>query len=64
MLEFIWFSLSPRKRKIVVWTVVLLAAYTVIGFLILPPVIRSVAAKQLTKQLDREVSIRQDADRR
>ena len=59
MLEFIWFSLSPRKRKIVVWTVVLLAAYTVIGFLILPPVIRSVAAKQLTKQLDREVSIRQ-----
>ena len=32
-------------------------AYGVIGFLILPPIIRSVAVKQLSQQLDREVSI-------
>jgi hypothetical protein len=34
-----------------------LLAYTLIGFLILPPIIRAVAVKQLSKQLDREVSI-------
>ena len=32
-------------------------SYTVTGFLILPPIIRAVAVKQLSKQLDREVSI-------
>jgi hypothetical protein len=35
----------------------LLLFYTVAGFLILPPIIRAVAVKQLSKQLDREVSI-------
>src|ERR1043166_4794207 len=34
-----------------------LLAYAVVGFLILPPIVRAVAAKQLAKQLDREVSI-------
>jgi hypothetical protein len=53
----IWNSLSPRKRKLVLWIFGLLLFYTVVGFLILPPIIRSVAAKQLSKQLDREVSI-------
>ena len=57
MWEFIWYSLSPRQRKLIVWSLALWVAYTVIGFLILPPIIRSVAAHQLTKQLDREVSI-------
>ena len=57
MLEFIWYSLSARQRKLVVWSLALLATYTLIGFLILPPIIRSVAVKQISKQLDREVSI-------
>jgi Domain of Unknown Function (DUF748) len=57
MLEFIWFALSPRQRKLVIWSVTLFVAYTLIGFLILPLIIRSVAAKQLAKQLDRKVSI-------
>jgi hypothetical protein len=52
-----WHSISRRKRKLAVWTAVLLLAYAVVGFLILPPVIRSVAAKQLSRQLNREVSI-------
>jgi hypothetical protein len=50
-------SLSPRRRKLLFWFVGLLLFYTVTGFLILPPIIRSVAVKQLSKQLDREVSI-------
>jgi hypothetical protein len=57
MLEFIWFALSARQRKLVVWSLALVAAYTVIGFLVLPPIIHRVAASQLTKQLDRNVSI-------
>ncbi|HUA68015.1 MAG TPA: DUF748 domain-containing protein [Candidatus Saccharimonadales bacterium] len=35
----------------------LLLAYAIVGFLILPPIVRAVAVKQLSKQLDREVSI-------
>jgi len=52
-----WSLISPRKRKLVVWAVGLLLAYTVVGFLILPPIVRRVAMKQISKQLDREVSI-------
>ena len=50
-------SLSPRQRQWLVWLLSLLAAYAVIGFLILPPIIRRVAISQLSRQLDREVSI-------
>ena len=52
-----WESLSPRRRKLALWIFWLLFAYAFIGFLVLPPIIRSVAVKQLSKQLDREVSI-------
>ena len=53
----VWDSLSPRRRKLLFWVVGLLLFYTVAGFFILPPIIRAVAVKQLSKQLDREVSI-------
>src|ERR1044071_5989904 len=52
-----WSSLPPRKRKLVYWLCGLFLFYTIVGFFILPPIIRSVAVKQLTKQFDREVSI-------
>src|SRR5690242_3546463 len=55
----IWNLLSNRKRKITLWTVGLLLFYTITGFLILPPIVRSVATKQISKQLDRAVSIQQ-----
>ena len=48
---------SARRRKLALWILGLLLIYTVTGFLILPPIIRSFATKQLSKQLDREVSI-------
>ena len=53
----VWDSLSSRRRKLALWAFCLLFAYAVIGFFILPPIIRAVAVKQLSKQLDREVSI-------
>ena len=40
-----------------VWAFWLLLIYTVVGFLILPPIVRVVAVKQISKQLDRETSI-------
>ena len=46
-----------RKRRLALWAFWLLLFYTVAGFLILPPIIRVVAVKQISKQLDREVSI-------
>src|SRR3974390_2487882 len=52
-----WNSLSPRRRKQVVWILSLLLFYAILGFLILPPIVRAIAVKQLSQQLDREVSI-------
>lgn len=51
-------SMSLRRRKMVLWTVGLVAFYTVAGFFILPPIVRVVAVKQLGHFLNREVSIR------
>lgn len=50
-------SLSPRRRRLVLWGVGLVLFYTIFGFFILPLIIRSVGAKQIGKQIGREVSI-------
>jgi len=52
-----WSSVSPRRRKLLYWILGLLLFYTILGFFILPPIVRAVAVKQLSRQLDREVSI-------
>lgn len=48
---------SEKRRKIARRIAIVLLVYAIVGFFILPPVIRAVAVKQLSKQLDREVSI-------
>src|ERR1017187_6871 len=53
-----WDLLTRRERKIVLWVLGLLLFYTVAGFLILPPIVRHVAVKQISQQLGREVSIK------
>jgi len=51
-------SLPRRLRKILLWTAGIVLFYTVMGFLILPLIIRVVAVSQLSKQLGgREVKI-------
>lgn len=50
---------SSRNRKIVLWILGLVAFYAIVGFLVLPPIVRSVAVKQISRQLDRDVSIQQ-----
>jgi hypothetical protein len=52
-----WSSVPPRRRKLLFWILGLLLFYAILGFLILPPIVRAVAVKQLSRQLDREVSI-------
>lgn len=52
-------ALPPKTRKPIAWTAGLLLFYTFFGFLILPFIVRLVAVKQLSRQFDREVSIRQ-----
>jgi len=49
--------LSRRNLKWAKWLVGLFLFYTIVGFLILPPIVRSIAVKQLTKQFNREVTI-------
>lgn len=46
-----------RLRKLVYWAIGLFLFYTIAGFFILPPIVRSVAAKKLSEQLGREVTI-------
>jgi hypothetical protein len=49
--------MPPRRRKLALWILGLVLFYTIMGYLILPPIVRAVAVKQLSKQLDREVTI-------
>jgi len=59
MKSHFWDLLAPRERKLVLWIAGLVLLYAIIGFLILPPIVKHVAAKQLSAQLGREVTIRQ-----
>jgi hypothetical protein len=53
----LWNSLAPRKRKIIFRLALALGIYAFIGFLVLPPIVRRVAQKQISAQLDREATI-------
>ncbi len=52
-----WTKLSPRRRKVVLWILGVLVFYTIFGFLILPPIIRAVAVKELSENLGRKATI-------
>ncbi|MFB3894739.1 MAG: DUF748 domain-containing protein [bacterium] len=49
--------LSPKQKKIGIWLLAILIVYTILGFLILPPIVRNYALKKLSETLHREVSI-------
>ncbi|HEX3624869.1 MAG TPA: DUF748 domain-containing protein [Verrucomicrobiae bacterium] len=52
-----WRKLPRRRRKLALWILGVLLFYTVVGFLILPPIIRAVAVKELSEDLNRKVTI-------
>jgi hypothetical protein len=45
------------RRRIIAWIIALVIIYTVVGFLILPPIVRIVTARELSSQLGRQVTI-------
>src|SRR5689334_6824389 len=50
----------PRRKRLVrwaKWSAGIVLAYTLFGFFILPLIVRAVAVKQISNQLDREVTI-------
>ena len=51
-------SLSPRRRKLVLWGVGLVLFYTIAGFFIAPPIVRAVAAKQISKPIYNRQAVR------
>jgi hypothetical protein len=50
-------SISPRRKQLVLWTAAAFLVYTIAGFFLLPPVVRVVTVKQLSKRLNRPVRI-------
>src|ERR1044071_4768832 len=54
---FLFDSLSPGRKKALLWIASVWLFYTAFGFLILPLLVRAVAVTRLSKQLDRPVTI-------
>ena len=51
------FAKTPRARKILWWMVGLVAAFAVIGFLVVPPIAKSKLEEELSKALHRNVAV-------
>jgi len=49
--------ISRRCKKLAIWAAAVFLFYTVLGFFLLPPIVRVIAEKQLSKHLDRPVAI-------
>ena len=50
---------TPLTKKIIGGLFILFVVFTLVGFFVLPPVLKSVLTKQLSKNLNREVAISQ-----
>jgi len=51
--------LIRHRRRIIIWTAACLAVFALVGFFVVPPILKSVLIKQLTVTLHRDVSIRE-----
>ncbi|MGH7977954.1 MAG: DUF748 domain-containing protein [Limisphaerales bacterium] len=52
-----WRTLPAWGRKLALWILGILLFYAIVGFFILPPIIRAVAVKRLSEALERKVTI-------
>lgn len=50
---------SVRIRRVFVWLAALLVLFTVVGFFVLPPIIKSVLTKKLSETLGRQVTVQE-----
>jgi len=51
--------LRPRLKKILIGLIIFFVVFTLVGFFVLPPVLKSILVKQLSQNLHREVTIKQ-----
>jgi uncharacterized protein involved in outer membrane biogenesis len=51
--------LNRRRKRMLIWAAALFVVFTVVGFFVIPPILRSVLTTQLSTALHREVTIRE-----
>jgi uncharacterized protein involved in outer membrane biogenesis len=59
LLEIYQNKIRPRAKKILIGFVIFFVVFTLVGFFVLPPVLKSILTKELSKNLHREVTINQ-----
>lgn len=52
-------KIRPRLKKIFIGVIIFFAVFTLVGFFVLPPVLKLILTKQLSQNLHREVTINQ-----
>lgn len=52
-------KLRPRLKKILIGLIIFFAAFTLLGFFGLPPILKIILTKKLSENLHREVTIKQ-----
>ena len=52
-------KLKPRLKKIFIGLIIFFVLFTVLGFFVLPPIVKSILTKQLSENLHRSVTINQ-----
>ncbi|MGA2515061.1 MAG: DUF748 domain-containing protein [Thermodesulfobacteriota bacterium] len=59
LLEIYKNKLKPRLKKIFIGIIIFFAAFTLLGFFVLPPILKSILTKKLSENLHRSVTINQ-----
>jgi uncharacterized protein involved in outer membrane biogenesis len=52
-------KIRPRAKKILIGLIIFFVVFTLVGFFVLPPIVKSILTKQLSENLHREVTIDQ-----
>ena len=59
MLKAYYIIVMPKLRTIFIWVVALFIFFTIAGFFAVPPLVKHLLIKNLSKELHRDVSINQ-----
>ncbi len=59
VIRFYQRNLTPRLKKILIGIVVFFVLFTLVGFFVVPPILKSVLVNKLSESLNREVTITQ-----
>ena len=52
-------GLIRNRKTLLIWAAALLVVFAIVGFFVVPPILKSVLTTQLTAALHREVAIRE-----